>query len=160
MKSNVAMWFLPLLCTVWWYLKETILRKNVAIALPPSQMFFSKLILGQRSTDVGVYDYWGSVSMCSLFITNPCLPPLLPQCEWAGKIALLRTQLWNWNWNPGSNYWIEQTGISCQSSSSPTLGSHQLCRTRYAEWATWKSIHLRTETFRGATWKSIHFSQF
>ena len=132
-------------------------------------MCLSQFIPGQESVcDVSLWLLGVSVNVLSLFITTPRLPPLLPpcvcessQCEWAGEIALLRTQLWNWNWSPGSIYWLEQTRISCRSSSShnPALGSHQLFRSRYSDEQHENPFTFRTEIFRGPTWKSIHRSQ-
>ena len=77
-------------------------RRNILLCVPTS---FSQVI--NRIELMWVYDYWGSVSTCSLFITSLCPPPLLPHSPSAVRvscqIALLRTQLWNWNRSRGSD---------------------------------------------------------
>lgn len=110
---------------------------------------FSHVSLPESAGDVSLWLLGVSVNVLSLFITFTA-----SQCEWTGEIALLRTQLWNWNWSRE----LEQTRISCRSSSShtPALGSHQLCRSRYSEEQHENPFTSRTEIFRGPTWKSIH----
>ena len=48
-------------------------RRNILLCVPTS---FSQVV--NRRELMWVYDYWGSVSTCSLFITSLCPPPLLP----------------------------------------------------------------------------------
>ena len=98
---------------------------------------------GQESTaDVSLWLLGVSVNVLSLFITFTA-----SQCEWTGEIALLRTQLWNWNWSRGSNYW-----------SSSRLGSRVSHLLPITLPCPGKSSAMQEQIFRGATWKSIHLS--